>query len=179
MCLNLNIVDLETPLNTEKYYAPKTDDESPFYITEYGKTYLNTPCYQLRMKSYVSCLQYVIAGSGIIICNNNIYTVQSGDTFLLPEGSDQIYYSNTDNQFERIWINFKGEFSREILRIYGISDSVVFKNTNTYDLLTEIQEKCKSISNPVEYKNESSRIFLKIVQFLSNKKTKEACLTTP
>ena len=46
----MNIIDLETPLNTEKYFAPKTNDETPFYIPEYGKTFRGIPCYQLRME---------------------------------------------------------------------------------------------------------------------------------
>ena len=37
--------------------------------------------------------------------------MNEGDTFFLPKGSDQIYYSNPDNNFERIWINFKGKLA--------------------------------------------------------------------
>ena len=39
----MNIIDLETPNNTEKHFAPQTDNKYPFYITEYGKTFRNTP----------------------------------------------------------------------------------------------------------------------------------------
>ena len=163
----MNIIDLETPHNTEKYFAPKTDDESPFYITEYGKTFRNTPCYQLRMNSPIACAQYVISGTGIIICNDNIYTVKEGDTFLLTEGCDQIYYSNPDHIFERIWINFKGIFSSEILKIYGIKDTVVYQNVNTLDIFNQIHETCKRLKNPVEYKNQTAQLFLKLVQELS------------
>lgn len=170
----MNIIDLETPNNTEKYFAPETDNMYPFYITEYGKTYRNIPCYQLRMDSPIGCAQYVISGSGIIICNQNIYTVQEGDTFLLPEKANQIYYSNPDNQFERIWINFKGELAQTLLDIYNLNGMVVFKNTNTLDIFTEIHEKCKALHNPTEYKNQTSQLFLKLIQFLSdNKKTEK------
>ena len=170
----MNIIDLETPNNTEKYFAPQTDNMYPFYITEYGKTYRNIPCYQLRMDSPIGCAQYVISGSGIIICNQNIYTVQEGDTFLLPEKANQIYYSNPDNQFERIWINFKGELAQTLLDIYNLNGMVVFKNTNTLDIFTEIHEKCKALHNPTEYKNQTSQLFLKLIQFLSdNKKTEK------
>ena len=166
----MNIIDLETPLNTEKHFAPKTDNEYPFYITEYGKTFRNTPCYQLRMDSPIGCVQYVISGSGIIICNHNIYTVQEGDTFLLPEGTNQIYYSNLDNQFERMWINFKGELAKALLDIYNLNDTVVFRNTDTLDIFTEIHEKCKKLKNPAEYKNQTSQLFLKLIQFLADNK---------
>lgn len=168
----MNIIELETPLTTEKYIAPETDDLYPFYITEFGRTFTGTPCYQLRMESPVSCLQYVVSGSGVIICDDRIYTVKKGDTFLLKEGSNQIYYSNPDNDFERIWFNFKGELSSELMRIYGIYDTVIFENTDSSGILTEAVEKLKYINDANEYKNESSLLFHKICQFLSqhNKK---------
>ena len=166
----MNIIDLETPNNTEKHLAPKTDNLYPFYITEYGKTFRNIPCYQLRMTSPIGCAQYVISGSGIIICNDNIYTVHEGDSFLLPEGTDQIYYSNPDNQFERIWINFKGELVQALLDIYKLNDTVVFRNVNTLDIFTEIHEICKKLHDPSEYKNQTSQLFLKLIQFLADNK---------
>lgn len=163
----MNIIDLETPLNTEKYFAPKTDDETPFYITEYGKTFRGIPCYQLRMESPIGCVQYVISGEGIIICNDKLYTVNEGDTFLLSQGSSHIYYSTPDNQFERIWLNFKGELANALLDIYKIKDTVVFRNVNTLDILTQIHNECKNLTDPVEYKNRISQLFLKLVQILS------------
>ena len=169
----MNILDLETPVNTEIYSAPEIDDEYPFFITEYGKTFLNTPCYQLRMESHISCVQYVISGSGVILCDDKIYTAESGDTFILPEGANHIYYSNPDNQFERIWLNFRGELSKSLLNIYNLGGTVVFKNVNTLKILEEIQEKCKIIRDPSEYKNETSRLFLKLVQFISDNRKNE------
>ena len=166
----MNIIDLETPNNTEKNFAPQTENLYPFYITEYGKTFRNIPCYQLRMDSPIGCAQYVIPGSGIIICNNTIYPVHEGDPFLLPEGSNQIYYSNPDNQFERIWINFKGKLAQALLDIYNLNDTVVFRNTDALDIFTEIHEKCKKLNDPAEYKNQTAQLFLKLIQFLADNK---------
>ena len=170
----MNIIDLETPANTEKFIAPKTEDQHPFYITEYGKTYAGTPCYQLRMSSPVSCFQYVLSGSGVIICDDRIFTVNQGDSFLLLEGRNQIYYSNPDNQFERIWINFKGELSKSLISIYGLEDVVVFQNTDTLKLLKEIQSVCKENPAPEIYKEKTTQEFLKLIQFLSHNKENKA-----
>ena len=166
----MNIIDLETPKNTEKYYAPKCENEEPFFITEYGKTLKGIPCYQLRMESMISTVQYVISGSGVIMCDDEIYTVNAGDSFLLPEGKRHIYYSNADNQFERIWLNFKGELAKELRRIYGISKTTVFKNTDILEIMESIQESCKGAKSAEEYKNESALLFLKLVQKLSEAK---------
>ena len=176
--IKLNVIELETPQNTEKFFAPPTDTLYPFLISEYGRTFKGVPCYQLRMPSHVSCLQYVISGSGIIINNGNVYSVKAGDTFLLLAGTDQIYYSNQDNQFERIWINFKGVLSEKLIEIYGLKDQVVFRNTDTFTLLSSLHEICKRNKNATEYSNETAQVFLKIVQFLSQQKTEEK-KTTP
>ena len=46
----------------------------------------------------------------------------------------------------------------------------LFKNVNTLDIFTEIHEKCKTLSNPTEYKNQTSQLFLKLIQFLADNK---------
>lgn len=173
----MDIINLETPMETEKHFGPLTDNEEPFYINEYGKTFKGTPCYQLRMSSPLSCVQYVISGSGVIICDNKIYTVREGDTFLLSEGRDQIYYSNPDNNFERIWINFKGVLGRQLIDIYGLRDLVVFKNTSSRDILEEIQSCCSANRDPEAYKNATALLFHKLIQFLSLNKNEPTAIS--
>ncbi len=43
---------------------------------------------------------------------------------MLLEGSNQNYYSYLNDPFTKIWINFKGVLSREIINIYGLFDTV-------------------------------------------------------
>lgn len=175
----MDVIALETPSSTIKFFAPETEDITPFFIPEYGSTLLDTPCYQLRLNSAVGCLQYVQKGSGVLITDDNIYTVSTGDTFLLKEGANQIYYSNADNQFARIWINFKGELAKRLLELYEIEDTVVFRQTDTLALLERIQEVCKTAKTPQEYKDESARVFLQIVQFLSQHKMESVQINSP
>lgn len=175
----MNVIDLETPLNTEKYAAPEADDKYPFYITEYGTTFRNTPCYQLRMDSPVACVQYVISGSGVIICNDKMYNVNAGDTFLLPEGSNQIYYSNPDNQFERIWLNFKGELSQSLIDIYKLDKTVVFRGVSTIEIIKKIQEACMTATSPGEYKRVTARGFFELIQLLAENNKEEKSEESP
>ena len=175
----MNMIDLETPQNTIKYYGPPIRDPSPFYIPEYGRTMSGTPCYQLRMEAPIGCVQYVISGSGILICNDQMYSLKAGDTFLLPEGSNHIYYSNPDNHFERIWLNFKGELAKALLSVYNLEEVFVFPGADTSALLAEIQQICRESTDPIVYQNRTSRLFLELIQFLAPFRTQREEVTSP
>lgn len=163
----MNLVDLLYPTTAQICRAPETADKFPFFVSLYGRTFEDTPCYQIRMNSNTSCIQYVISGSGVIISDRAVYKVESGDTFMLLEGKDQIYYSNPDNKFARLWINFEGELSKSLLDIYGISDITVFKNTDCSTIMQKMLDTCKKYINPEEYKKETAKVFFELVQFLS------------
>ncbi len=165
----MNLVELLAPEGAEIYKVNKAHDRK-LSITEYGITYRNMPCYQIRMNSPIACLQYVKYGSGIIISGDKMYRVGTGDTFLLREGIDQIYYSNPDNQFERIWINFKGELAELLFKMYGIDDIIVFKNTNTESLLKEIFCLCGSDTDCESCQDAIEQKLVQIVQLLSKNK---------
>jgi len=175
----MNIIDLETPINSKIFYGPKTAEKEPFYIPEYGITYRNTPCYQLRMESKISCIQYVLSGSGILLYDGKMYTVKEGDSFILLAGRDQIYYSNPDNQFERIWINFRGELSLQLIFAYGLQEAVVFQNTNILPFLEKIHKVCEKNQDPEIYKEKSAVEFLKLIQFFARNKENTAASSTP
>ena len=167
---NMDIIALETNQNTEKHFSPAFARRDLFIVTEYGKTPDNMPCYQLRMSSPIACLQYVISGQGTVICDDQIFTVHSGDTFLLPANTNHIYYSTTENHFERIWINFKGELANSLLKTFQLERQIVFQKTDTRALLEEIQQACKTSQTATEYEQSSSLAFFKTVQFLATQK---------
>lgn len=167
----MDILALETNQNAEKHFSPAFAKHDLFIVTEYGKTPDNMPCYQLRMNSPIACLQYVISGQGTVICDDKIFTVHSGDTFLLPANTNHIYYSTTENHFERIWINFKGELATALLNAFQLEGQIVFHQTNTRVFLEEIQRACKTSHNALDYEQNSSLAFFKTMQFLAEQKT--------
>jgi len=158
---------------TNSWHIPETvsstvinPDEYPFWISQYGITHKNISYHQLRIDSDVTCVEYVISGSGVIISNNRSFIVNKGDTYMLTAGSNLNYYSSPENPFEKIWINVKGVLAKQIIEIYKLQDTVLFRNTNTHDLISAIHNICKTETNPQIIQDKVSLLFISLIQFL-------------
>lgn len=145
-------------------------DEYPFWICQYGVTHKNVSYHELRMNTNITCIEYIISGSGVVISNNRSFIVNPGDTYMLTAGSNVNYYSNPDDPFEKIWINVKGVLAKQIVEIYKLQDTVLFRNTNTYDMLYNIHNICKSETNPQIIQDKVSLLFISLIQFLYRSK---------
>ena len=55
-------------------------DEYPFWICEYGTTHKDISYHELRLNSPVTCIEYIISGSGTIISHNHSFIANKGDT---------------------------------------------------------------------------------------------------
>lgn len=150
--------------------SPRAKNEYPFWITEYGTTFADPHYQEIRYNSEISCIEYIISGSGVINSNGKSYIVNKGDSYMLLEGSDQNYYSNADDPFTKIWFNFKGVLNREIIKIYDLFDTVLFKNTNTLPFIEKIHQIISSNTDPKLIQEETSAVFLRLIQFMANHK---------
>lgn len=144
----------------------KNPEEYPFWICEYGTTHKDVTYHEVRMNSAVTCIEYIISGTGTVISNNHSFIVNKGDTYMLIEGSNINYYSNPDDPFEKIWINIKGPLVKNIIDIYKLNDTVLFRNTGTLEMIQSIHEICKTETNPQVIQDKVSAMFLNLIQFL-------------
>ena len=87
-------------------FTPEKD--YPFTVSMTGISYCDGSYIINRPHSFTSCIEYIIEGSGTVMCNNRRYTAKKGDVYLLREGTDHYYYSDTDTPWTKIWINFTG-----------------------------------------------------------------------
>ena len=152
--------------------APLTEDRYPFWLSQSGISSKSRPMHHTRLQSDVSCIQYVISGAGTINIGGRVYTAGVGDTFLLLEGLDQNYYSYNADHWECVWINFHGVLSDELLKIYHLTDTVVFHNANSYPILMEMYNTVQTETDPAVYKEKTARLFFELVQFLSTQQPK-------
>lgn len=150
---------------------PKIDDENPFWVPQYGYSSKENPGHEIRINSDVSCIQYVLSGSGVVISDRFTTKVTKGDTFLLLEGSDQNYYSDPDDPIEKIWFNFRSKLSIDIIKAYGLDNTIVFRNLHTEELISQMHNVCdNNFDNPKKCQHEMLIHFIRIIQFLSDNK---------
>ncbi len=168
-----------TELIEDWHDSPISDNEYPFWVSHYGTTFADPSYQEIRYDSEVSCIEYIISGSGVINSNGKSYIVSKGDTYMLLEGSNQNYYSDLNDPFTKIWINFKGVLSREIINIYGLSDTVLFKNTNTLPYIEQIHRIISSNTDTKLIQEETSAVFLRLIQFMADHKQQLTTDSTP
>jgi len=152
---------------------PKFDSHSPFYISMAGISYRDRNYKIERKCSDTSLVEYVISGTGTIKTENKIYHPKAGDSYILSEGKSQYYYSDSKDPWVKIWVNFSGSFSRQIIDAYGLSDTVLF-HCDTREYIEKmhriLQNKGKS---PKELLNEAVIVFHQLIQYLSENSEKQ------
>ncbi len=152
-----------------EYIIPvPTSDFGPFNIMLAGITY-ESPDYHIKRTSSVhSVTEYIISGSGHVIINDTHYTVSKGDMYILPFNSNHEYYSDPRDPWRKIWINTGGSFTDELLSLYGLSNTFVFKNADGYRYLSEILKLCESTTlSGYEINKCASEIYFSLVCYLA------------
>jgi len=164
---DIPIIIPKNALTEEKIKNIPPVDEHPFWVTQCGTTFPDNKYHEIRLDSEVSCIEYIISGSGVINSNKKSFIVSKGDSYMLLEGNEHNYYSDPDQPFQKIWFNFRGVLSREIIKIYKLEDVVLFKNVNTMPFIQEMHNICQKTNDPEIIKAEASCLFLKLIQFLA------------
>ena len=104
-----------------------------------GTTYPNKNYAINRPASNTACIEYVVSGSGHVRIDEKKYHLRAGDTYYLPEGHDHCYFSDREEPWEKIWLNFSGEFAQNLATLCGVDKTYYYPNLNTSDLLQKFQ----------------------------------------
>lgn len=152
-------------MNNERINSfPFNPTEFPFNIEISGITNCDEPYIVHREKSYCYIMEYVCSGSGTLFCNGHKFTIEAGDVYLLPKGSDHRYYP--DQSWDKIWFNLDGTLVSSLIYSYGLNDVIVFKKfgkKELFDTLYEITNSCRPM---VDILSDASVQFHRIVQEL-------------
>ncbi len=116
-----------------------------------GVTFPNRSYYIRRTASTVSCLETVLSGSGTVRLDGREYRLMAGDSYLLPEGHDHEYFSDKNNPWKKVWVNFSGDFSLSLLKLWGLDGNNIFHGLDLSDLLYRMQGYCNGIDTASAY----------------------------
>ena len=116
---------------------PKFDTNAPFCISMAGISYCDGGYRMDRKCSETSLIEYVISGCGTVEIGEKFHHVKAGDSYLLLESERHNYYSDSENPWIKIWFNFHGRLSKNIIENHDL-ESGVFSDLNTREYIERI-----------------------------------------
>ena len=112
--------------------------EQPINFMLAGISYCDGSYRISRPGSDVACVEYVISGRGTVLLDGKPHYPAAGDTYFLPIGHDQLYYSSEDDPWVKVWVNFSGPLAVALTECYGVAERCCFPSLYTGDLLRSI-----------------------------------------
>ena len=100
----------------------------------------------IRTVNHLSMIDYIIEGNAKIYFGNSpeFFEVSAGDTIIVPEGDIVRYSCDRSRGWSRIWLNVSGPFFIELMRLYKIRDTIIFKDYNCFEQMIQIYEHAKN-----------------------------------
>ena len=143
------------------------DRSKPFCIELAGTSYCDGSYHICNYNSPVARIEYIITGTGTVMCNDKTFYPSEGDTYILFAGENHDYYSNADDPWTKIWVNISGKLVDHLAGIYGIQESTVFHcNAEPYIRKIHAELMRKDISR-MEITSNSALIYHELIQFLA------------
>lgn len=153
---------------------PVFNEDEPITVHLAGITYPDEN-YKVKIEnSRIYSFEYIISGSGKIIIKNKEIPISKGDTYFLPKGQRQEYFSDKDNPLEKIWISVDGPLVDSLMEIYQLRNYTVV-HCNTEKFFRQIHEILESKDyTSSEIASKTAILFHKLIQFIAiNKETQE------
>lgn len=124
-------------------------NEGRFCCEMTGITYPDRNYRVQRPKSGIYCLEYVISGSGNVLCGDERFSPTAGDVYLLPSGVRQNYQANPEDPFEKIWINMRGSLCDALYEQYDLSGAYLYPQRPLKSLFQSFLKLCEdNYANP-------------------------------
>lgn len=119
-------VRIITMYDNFKIMSNETSD-APVIIKFVGETVCDKKYEVERRCSDLSALEYIVDGCGTLEINGQVLHPKKGDIFLLTQGSNHRYYTNTENCWHKYFISFCGDFSLQMIKEYLPKDTYLFE----------------------------------------------------
>lgn len=148
------------------FSAPETP--LPFFVSMCGVSYCDASYRIERSNSDVSVMEYIISGCGTVNENNRIFYPGAGDIYYLKKRNNHLYYSDAENPWTKIWINFEGALAEKITECFSLSEKNYFHAPDLKPMFFDMYNISRKNTDVKSISEQISVIFLQIIQKLSD-----------
>lgn len=146
---------------------PQKTKNTPFCIALAGTSFCDGSYRINRPNSPCSCMEYIIKGTGTVIIDGKTYHPKAGDIYILPQGKNHLYFSDSENPWTKIWFNAEGSLINALLLSYNPTGKIVFNSIGGLEYFEKIHSIGKrSDLSPDEKHNAAAIVVHELMQFL-------------
>ncbi len=147
----------------------------PLNINCFGITYPTPDYYIKRFPVRGFILEYVVSGKGYVEIDGKKNTVDAGDVYLLKPGENCEYYADKKDPYQKMWVNFGGEFASRTVALYQLKNNI-FKGVSLEKLFEKLFELDKISTDFAVIRFEATSIITEMLMTLAKSVEKEEYL---
>lgn len=105
------------------------EKDEPFVIEMSGKSWCDGSYLINRKNAKIWVVEYVLSGSGTVRDPGEPereYYPQADDVYLLEKGKDHYYFSDAEEPWEKIFVNFSGTVVDGLADAYGLTGQILY-----------------------------------------------------
>ena len=153
----------DTSFEESNHFTYNSRKQYPIRVESIGITHPSKNYFIERKHADYYILEYIISGKGYVTYDGKKSIVEKNDIYLIHPGMKHRYGADLEKPYEKIWINFYSSVFTDIISAYGLSNSVIFTNTNCQNLFEELLDLAKNYSDNEEIYLKVSEILFKII----------------
>lgn len=143
------------------------NEELPFCVGMCGISYCDGWYEMIRKKSDTNVIEYIISGCGTVCINGEKFFPKEGDIYFLKEGERHHYYSDSENPWVKIWMNFSGRLADKITECHNLKNSYIFHAPELLEYFERIYAIACENEGTKAVSEKCAVIFLELAQRLS------------
>lgn len=141
----------------------------PFFVSMCGISYCDASYRIERPNSNTNVLEYIISGCGTVTENNKTFYPVEGDIYYLKKRNNHLYYSDAEDPWTKIWINFDGTLAEKMTECFSLTDKNHFHAPDLKPMFFDMYSISRKNTDVKNISESICVIFLQIIQKLSDK----------
>ncbi len=150
-------------MNEDTICFANTGQRLPLYVTMAGVTYPDSSYRIHRDRSDVVVMEYVLSGLGYITVGDTLATVGQDQVYILHEGERHDYYADSEQPYEKVFLNVSGALAMELLSAYQLKERHVFPGGGTKPLFEEVLRLLRSADSEEERQLRLCGLYMEIL----------------